>query len=50
MKNLPVSLSGDMRNPLNFVVLTPGGSGFQPGKTPDYRQHFSGSVSFANGS
>jgi hypothetical protein len=48
MKNLPVSLSGDMRNPLNFVVLTPGVSGSQPGKTPDYRLHFSGSVSFAN--
>ena len=48
MKNLPVSLSGDMRNPLNFVVLTPGVSGSQPGATPDYRLHFSGSVSFAN--
>ena len=48
IKDLPVSLSGDMRNPLNFVVLTPGVAGSEPGATPDYRLHFSGSVSFAN--
>lgn len=48
MKDLPVSLSGDMRNPLNFVVLTPGVAGSEPGATPDYRLHFSGSVSYAN--
>ncbi|MGH9587408.1 MAG: carboxypeptidase regulatory-like domain-containing protein [Acidobacteriaceae bacterium] len=48
MKDLPVSLNSDMRNPLNFVVLTPGVAGSQPGATPDYRLHFSGSVSYAN--
>jgi hypothetical protein len=48
IKNLPVSLNGDMRNPLNFVVLTPGVSGSQPGASPDYRLHFSGSVSYGN--
>src|SRR6185437_15373192 len=41
MKDLPVSLNSDMRNPLNFVVLTPGVAGSQPGATPDYRLHFS---------
>ncbi len=30
MKDLPVSLSGDMRNPLNFVTLTPGVSWLNP--------------------
>lgn len=48
IKNLPVSLNGDMRNPLNFVVLTPGVTGSEPGASPDYRLHFSGAVSFAN--
>lgn len=48
MESLPVSLSGDMRNPLNFVVLTPGVMGSTPGGTPDYRLHFSGSVSDSN--
>jgi hypothetical protein len=48
MKDLPVSLSGDMRNPLNFVLLTPGVSGSEPGATPDYRLHISGSVSYAD--
>jgi hypothetical protein len=48
IKDLPVSLSGDMRNPLNFVLLTPGVSGSTPGPTPDYRLHISGSVSYAN--
>ena len=48
IKDLPVSLSGDMRNPLNFVVLAPGVYGSTPGPTPDYRLHISGSVSYAN--
>ena len=48
IKDLPVSLQGDMRNPLNFVLLTPGVSGSEPGATPDYRLHISGSVSFAD--
>lgn len=48
IKDLPVSLSGDMRNPLNFVVLTPGVHGSVPGATPDYRLHISGSNSYAN--
>jgi hypothetical protein len=48
IKDLPLSLSGDMRNPLNFVLLTPGVAGSTPGATPDYRLHISGSVSFAN--
>lgn len=48
IKDLPVSLSGDMRNPLNFVVLTPGVSGSEPGATPDYRLNISGSPSYGN--
>ena len=48
IKNLPLSLSGDMRNPLNFVLLTPGVAGSTPSDTPDYRLHFSGSVSYSN--
>ncbi|WP_446744567.1 carboxypeptidase regulatory-like domain-containing protein [Silvibacterium acidisoli] len=48
IKDLPVSLNADMRNPLNFVVLTPGVAGSTPGASPDYRLHFSGSVSYAN--
>lgn len=48
IKDLPLSLSGDMRNPLNFVLLTPGVSGSTPGGTPDYRLHISGSVSYAD--
>lgn len=48
IKNLPLSLSGDMRNPLNFVLLTPGVAGSTPGDTPDYRLHISGSVSYSN--
>jgi len=48
IKDLPVSLSGDMRNPLNFVLLTPGVAGSTPGATPDYRLHISGSVSFGD--
>ncbi|HEV2710152.1 MAG TPA: TonB-dependent receptor [Edaphobacter sp.] len=48
IKDLPVSLNGDMRNPLNFVTLTPGVSGSTPGATPDYRLHISGSSSYAN--
>jgi hypothetical protein len=48
IKDLPLSLSGDMRNPVNFVLLTPGVNGSTPGDTPDYRLHISGSVSYAN--
>lgn len=48
IKDLPLSLSGDMRNPLNFVLLAPGVAGSTPGPTPDYRLHISGSVSYAN--
>jgi hypothetical protein len=48
IKDLPLSLSGDMRNPVNFVLLTPGVAGSTPGATPDYRLHISGSVSYAN--
>lgn len=54
IKDLPVSLSGDMRNPLNFVLFTPGVSASTPGPgtnspaTEDYRLHVSGSVSYAN--
>lgn len=44
MKNLPVSMAGDMRNPLSFVILVPGIDGSTPGATPDYRLHISGSV------
>src|SRR5882757_3383091 len=53
IKDLPVSLSGDMRNPLNFVLFTPGVSASTPGAGTnatgqDYRLHISGSVSYAN--
>jgi hypothetical protein len=48
IRDLPVSLNGDMRNPLNFVTLTPGVSGSTPGASPDYRLHISGSNSYAN--
>jgi hypothetical protein len=53
IKDLPLSLNGDMRNPLNFVLLTPGVSSSTPGPgsgtgATDYRLHISGSVSFAN--
>lgn len=40
--DLPVPLTGNMRNPLNFVVLTPGVSGSRPGDTPDLRLNISG--------
>jgi hypothetical protein len=40
--DLPVPLTGTMRNPLNFVVLTPGVSGSIPGATPDLRLNISG--------
>jgi len=40
--DLPVPLTGNMRNPLNFVVLTPGVSGSVPGATPDLRLNISG--------
>jgi hypothetical protein len=48
IKDLPVSLSGDSRNPLNFVTLTPGVYGSEPGPNQDYRLHISGSVSYSN--
>jgi hypothetical protein len=48
IKDLPVSLSGDMRNPLNFVILTPGVSGSEPGATPDYRLNVAGSPSYGD--
>ena len=48
IQDLPVTLTGDMRNPLSFVTLTPGVSGSVPGATPDYRLHISGSSSFSN--
>ena len=34
IKDLPISLNADMRNPLNFVVLTPGVAGSAPGASP----------------
>ncbi len=48
IKDLPVPLSGDMRNPLSFVLLTPGVYGSTPGPTPDYRLHISGAASYSN--
>jgi hypothetical protein len=48
IKDLPVPLSGDMRNPLSFVLLAPGVNGSTPGATPDYRLHISGSSSYSN--
>jgi hypothetical protein len=48
IKDLPVALSGDMRNPLNFVVLTPGVSGSTPGAQPDYRLNVSGSPAYGD--
>jgi len=43
--DLPVPLSGDSRNPLAFVILTPGVAGSIPGATPDLRLHVSGAPS-----
>lgn len=40
--DLPVPLTGNMRNPLNFVVLTPGVSGSVPTGVPDLRLNISG--------
>jgi hypothetical protein len=53
IKDLPVSLSADMRNPLNFVFFTPGVASSVPGPgsgggAEDYRLHISGSVSYSN--
>ncbi len=48
MQDLPVSMSGDMRNPVNFVVLTPGVSGSEPGAEPDYRLNVAGSPAYGN--
>lgn len=41
--DLPVPLTADSRNPMSFVILTPGVSGSIPGATPDLRLHVSGS-------
>jgi hypothetical protein len=46
--NLPVPLTADSRNPLSFVVLTPGVAGSVPGATPDLRLHISGSPTGAS--
>ncbi|MGH9629677.1 MAG: carboxypeptidase regulatory-like domain-containing protein, partial [Bryobacteraceae bacterium] len=43
--DLPMPLSSDSRNPLNFVILTPGVNGSFPGATPDLRLHVSGAPS-----
>ena len=40
--DLPVPLTGSMRNPLNFVILTPGVSGSIPTANPDLRLNISG--------
>ncbi len=48
IKDLPLSMSGDMRNPVSFVLLTPGVEGSTPGPTPDYRLHISGANSYSN--
>ncbi|MGI8742603.1 MAG: carboxypeptidase regulatory-like domain-containing protein [Bryobacteraceae bacterium] len=40
--DLPVPLTSDSRNPLSFVILTPGVSGSVPGATPDLRLHVNG--------
>jgi Carboxypeptidase regulatory-like domain/TonB dependent receptor len=40
--DLPVPLTASMRNPLNFVILTPGVSGSIPGANPDLRLNISG--------
>jgi Carboxypeptidase regulatory-like domain len=40
--DLPVPLTAFMRNPLNFVILTPGVSGSTPGQNPDLRLNISG--------
>ena len=45
IQDLPVPMSNDMRNPLSFVTLTPGVAGSEPGASPDYRLHISGSPS-----
>jgi hypothetical protein len=46
--NLPVPLTSDSRNPLSFVVLTPGVAGSVPTATPDLRLHISGSPTGAS--
>jgi len=43
--DLPLPMTGDSRNPLNFVILTPGVYGSVPRSTPDLRLHVSGSPS-----
>ena len=46
--DLPVPMSDDSRNPLSFLTLTPGVAGSEPGASPDYRLHISGSPSDSN--
>jgi hypothetical protein len=46
--DLPVPMSNDSRNPLSFLTLTPGVAGSEPGASPDYRLHISGSPSDSN--
>lgn len=48
IEDLPVPISNDSRNPLSFLTLTPGVAGSQPGASPDYRLHISGSPSDSN--
>ena len=48
IKDLPVSLTADSRNPLSFVLLAPGVSSSSPGASPDYRLHISGASSYSN--
>ena len=45
IQDLPLPMTADSRNPLSFVILTPGVSGSVPGSTPDLRLHVSGSPS-----
>jgi hypothetical protein len=42
---LPSPMTSDSRNPLNFVIMTPGVYGSIPGATPDLRLHVSGAPS-----
>ena len=48
IQDLPVPMSNDSRNPLSFLTLVPGVAGSQPGASPDYRLHISGSPSSSN--
>ncbi len=42
IQDLPMPLTADSRNPMNFAILAPGVSGSVPGATPDLRLHVSG--------